>query len=179
MRATRLINNSHHYIHSNGIACTSNHTRHALRIDTPWNGAVHINENCVANEVNSLIRRHLNTTNKTNVLSAKCVFDYFREAYPPFDVKCFTLDEVLKRKTPQMRRRYIKAINDLSTQGMKDKDYRVSSFIKLERMNYPDDEVHSDVLKPPRMIQAHYETAAQKSYCCYSDVSPHSCRLLV
>jgi hypothetical protein len=95
----------------------------------------------------------------------KPIFSRFRLFYPPQELEPLTLEGVVKMKDPSLRKRYRRAVLKLRAQGLDERDAKVSMFVKHERMSYPNGDVTSDVLKPPRAIQARsakFNLAAQK-----------------
>jgi len=130
-----------------------------MKMSCPYTATLQANDPCVANEVVSLLRRHLTTAELDRTqLQAEAVenaFKLLREHYPPTLLTPMTLEQVIKHKPPSMRKKYINAANELKERGLLEPwDVKISAFIKNEKMSFPNDDIKADILKPPRMIQA-------------------------
>lgn len=145
----------HENYHDGQALCSGIHKpRYCMKLNLPFTSSTHTNYACIGNEIKSLASRHLQTNTKTTCIDPEVAFQRLRQAYPPIDLKPWTYEMVIQHKPPSQRKRYRRAYQQLMETGLQEKDFRIASFIKMERMNYPDDDPTSTTLKPPRMIQA-------------------------
>lgn len=135
------------------IECNGDHRRKCIRLTNPYQSVVHINYPCRANEINSLVRRHLDNA-EDHDSDVRSIWKYLYAKYPPQALRPLTYDEVIKHKPPSQRKRYRRALVRLTRYGLREKDCEIKMFIKNERMKYPNDDCTEIELKPPRAIQA-------------------------
>jgi hypothetical protein len=174
------VSNSYLCYKNGQVFCQSDHRRKVFRIELPFTTAVQINDDCIGNEFVSLTRRHLLTSEREETPERRRVIDeafrLLNKHYPPEHLTPFSIDRVIQAKAPSLRRKYKNAYTELCNRGLDARDYRISMFIKLERMSYPGNDVSSLTLKPPRAIQARsakFNLCAQKYFIPYARLWKH------
>lgn len=146
-------------------------SRRLLRITHAFSGVITIYEPCQANEMTSLLARHLCFTEHLvddRVQRATLeAFQLLATAYPPESLTPLSLDEVVARKRASLRKRALIAHQYIDAHGLQHFHRRISMFIKNERMEV------RDTVKPPRAIQARspeFTISLQRYIYPYSDL---------
>lgn len=104
---------------------------------------------CWRNELAALLKRHLGDNPPLDKELMAQVAKNVDEWLATGTIEKWTPEQVLKHKrAPGQRKRYERAFNELAQRGLRESDYNVSAFVKVEKW-----QTDHMCLKPPRLIQ--------------------------
>ncbi len=135
------------------IGCNREPVNTNIRLKLPFTIPVITYDSCAANELVSLLNRHLVTNEhfvdivEQRVLWHETYMHYVR-IRPPRIIKPITPLKVVQTKKPAKRKQYLLALKSLQKQPLRESDTRIKMFIKNERMTM------TTPMKAPRAIQS-------------------------
>jgi hypothetical protein len=160
------------YYNNGVINCNRDLMQYNMRLKLPFTIPIITYDSCSANELVSLINRHL-VTNEAMVAEPKqqllwyLTYMHYLRIRPPTKIKTYTPQQVVLSKKPAKRKQYRQALISLSKYPLNNKDYIIKMFIKNERMDL------KDPPKPPRAIQSRtprYNICYQQYTLAYSNL---------
>jgi hypothetical protein len=151
------------------IGCTREPYCRNMRLLLPFTDCVMTNDSCQANELMSLLARHLTTKeyllqDLKHVQCLQRVWSNFENKHPIKMLKPYSMKQVLLSKKKSKRRTYIKAYKSLQITPLERRDANIRMFVKNERMTV------TNPYKPPRAIQAR---SARFTMCFQRYVLPY------